>query len=85
MFKPSERWLDTLQSLSVTSTRPLAPSAVSPFSFRTRPRRSTIAPLGRAGVRETFQPELSPEEEKLLTRSADTLKKAAARAGASAG
>jgi L-lactate dehydrogenase len=40
--------------------------------------------LGRGGVRETLQPELSPDEAKLLARSAETLKKAAARAGASA-
>jgi hypothetical protein len=36
-------------------------------------------------VRETFQPALSPEEEQLLARSAETLRKAAARVGASAG
>ena len=41
--------------------------------------------VGRGGVRETFQPELSPEEEKLLARSAETLRRAAARAGASPG
>jgi L-lactate dehydrogenase len=41
--------------------------------------------LGRGGVRETFEPELSPEEETLLARSAETLRKAAARAGAAAG
>ena len=40
--------------------------------------------LGQGGVRETFQPELSAEEEELLARSAETLRKAAARAGASA-
>jgi L-lactate dehydrogenase len=39
--------------------------------------------VGRKGVRETFQPELSPEEERLLARSAEKLRKAAARAGAS--
>jgi hypothetical protein len=36
-------------------------------------------------VRETFQPELAADEEKLLARGAETLKRAAARAGASAG
>jgi L-lactate dehydrogenase len=41
--------------------------------------------VGRRGVRETFQPALSPEEEQLLARSAETLRKAAARVGASAG
>jgi L-lactate dehydrogenase len=41
--------------------------------------------LGRGGVREIFQPELSPEEEKLLARGAETLRKAAARVGASGG
>ena len=40
--------------------------------------------LGRGGVLETFQPELSPEEEELLARGAEALRKAAARAGASA-
>jgi L-lactate dehydrogenase len=41
--------------------------------------------VGRGGVRETFQPDLSPEEEQLLARSADTLRTAAARVGASPG
>src|SRR6266850_282517 len=41
--------------------------------------------LGRGGVLETFQPELAPEEERLLARGAETLRKAAARAGAPAG
>jgi L-lactate dehydrogenase len=41
--------------------------------------------VGRGGVRETFQPELSPDEERLLARSAETLRKAAARVGASPG
>jgi L-lactate dehydrogenase len=41
--------------------------------------------LGRGGVRETFQPELASEEERLLARGAETLRKAAARAGASEG
>jgi L-lactate dehydrogenase len=41
--------------------------------------------LGREGVRETFQPELSAEEEELLARGAEALRKAAARAGASEG
>jgi L-lactate dehydrogenase len=41
--------------------------------------------LGRGGVRETFQPELAPEEDRLLARGAETLRKAAARAGASGG
>ena len=41
--------------------------------------------LGRGGVRETFEPELSPGEEALLARGAETLRKAAARACASAG
>jgi L-lactate dehydrogenase len=41
--------------------------------------------LGRGGVRETFQPELPPEEEELLVRGAETLRKAAARAAASGG
>ena len=35
--------------------------------------------VGRGGVRETIQPDLSPEEEQLLARSAETLRKAAAR------
>jgi L-lactate dehydrogenase len=41
--------------------------------------------LGREGVRETFQPELSAEEEELLARGAEALRRAAARAGASEG
>jgi L-lactate dehydrogenase len=41
--------------------------------------------VGRGGVRETFHPGLSPEEEQQLARGADALRKAAARAGASAG
>ncbi len=41
--------------------------------------------VGRGGVRETLQPELSPEEEQLFARSAERLRKAAARVGASPG
>jgi len=41
--------------------------------------------LGSGGVREAFQPELAPEEERLLARGAETLRKAAARVGASQG
>jgi hypothetical protein len=33
-------------------------------------------------VRETFEPELSPEEEQLLARGAERLRKAAASIGA---
>jgi L-lactate dehydrogenase len=40
---------------------------------------SLPAVVGRGGVRETIQPDLSPEEEQLLARSAETLRKAAAR------
>jgi L-lactate dehydrogenase len=38
--------------------------------------------VGRGGVRETFEPELSPEEEQLLARGAERLRKAAASIGA---
>jgi len=54
------------------------------YSKRFRATLSLPSVLGHGGVRETFQPELSPEEEELLARSAETLRKVAARAGASA-
>jgi L-lactate dehydrogenase len=50
------------------------------FSKRFGVTLSLPSVLGRAGVRETFQPELSEEEEKLLAHSAETLQKASARA-----
>ena len=58
---------------------------VGSYSKRFGVTLSLPSVLGRGGVRETFQPELSPEEEKLLARGAETLRKAAARAGASGG
>jgi len=58
---------------------------VGSYSKRFGVTLSLPSVLGRGGVRETFQPELAPEEEKLLARGAETLRKAAARAGASAG
>jgi L-lactate dehydrogenase len=64
----------------------------APLSERTDIRDGDYADLAGAGVvmitsgvRETFQPELPPEEEELLARSAEALRKAAARAGAPAG
>ena len=58
---------------------------VGSYSKRFGVTLSLPSMLGRGGVRETFQPDLAPEEEELLARGAETLKKAAARAGASAG
>ncbi len=58
---------------------------VGSYSKRFGVTLSLPSVLGRGGVRETFQPELAPEEEKLLARGAETLRKAAARAGVPAG
>jgi L-lactate dehydrogenase len=58
---------------------------VGSYSKRFGVTLSLPSVLGRGGVRETFQPELAADEEKLLARGAETLKRAAARAGASAG
>ncbi len=58
---------------------------VGSYSKRFGVTLSLPSVLGRGGVRETFQPELASEEERLLARGAETLRKAAARAGASEG
>jgi L-lactate dehydrogenase len=60
--------------------------AVVPVGFYSKKHGATLSlpsVVGRGGVRETFQPGLSPEEEQLLARSAEVLRKAAARIGAS--
>ncbi|HEY4770791.1 MAG TPA: NAD(P)-binding domain-containing protein [Myxococcales bacterium] len=54
---------------------------VGSYSKRFGVTLSLPSVLGRGGVLETFQPELAPEEERLLARGAETLRKAAARAG----
>jgi len=58
---------------------------VGSYSKRFGVTLSLPSVLGHGGVLETFQPELAPEEERLLARGAETLRKAAARAGAPAG
>ncbi len=58
---------------------------VGSYSKRFGVTLSLPSVLGRGGVRETFEPELASEEERLLARGAETLRKAAARAGASEG
>jgi acyl dehydratase len=46
--KPSfSAYVVQYQCCGVTRTRPFAPTAVSPFSFRMRPRKSMISPLRR--------------------------------------
>jgi L-lactate dehydrogenase len=57
---------------------------VGSYSKRFGVTLSLPSVLGHGGVLETFQPELAPEEERLLARGAETLRKAAARAGVSA-
>ena len=54
---------------------------VGSYSKRFGVTLSLPSVLGQGGVLETFQPELAPEEERLLARGAETLRKAAARAG----
>jgi L-lactate dehydrogenase len=58
---------------------------VGSYSKRFGVTLSLPSVLGSGGVREAFQPELAPEEERLLARGAETLRKAAARVGASQG
>src|SRR5467141_852731 len=58
---------------------------VGSYSKRFGVTLSLPSVLGHGGALETFQPELAPEEERLLARGAETLRKAAARVGASQG
>jgi L-lactate dehydrogenase len=62
--------------------------AVIPIGCYSKKHGATLSlpsVVGRGGVREIFEPALSPEEGQLLARSAEVLRKAAARVGASAG
>jgi L-lactate dehydrogenase len=61
---------------------------VVPIGYYSKKHGATLSlpsVVGRGGVRETFQPALPADEEELLARSAEVLRKAAARVGALAG